>query len=96
VICIILKMRLKTEKTDGLLEIMGKLMPEVRKEPGNHAYYFHRVPDEPNSFVFYEQYEDEAALMAHRAHIAEYGIDMNNLSDMLVEPPDRQVLELFE
>ena len=95
-ICIILKMRLKPEKTQGLLEIMRKLIPEVRQEPGNHAYYFHRVPGEDNSFVFYEQYEDEAALMAHRAHIAEYGIDMNNLADMLAEPPDRQVLELFE
>ncbi len=94
-ICIILKMRLKPDKVDGLLETMRRLIPEVRKEPGNHAYYFHRVPDDANSFVFYEQYEDEAALMAHRAHIAEYGIDMNNLGEMLVEPPDRQVYELF-
>ena len=95
-ICIILKMRVKPEKTAGLLEIMRRLKPEVDKEPGNHAYHFHRVPGDENSFVFYEQYEDEAALMAHRAHIAEYGIDMNNLSELLAEPPDRQVLELFE
>jgi len=94
-ICIILKMKLKPENVEGLLETMRKLIPEVRKEPGNHAYYFHRVPEDPNRFVFYEQYEDEAALMAHRAHIAEYGIDMNNLSELLAEPPDRQVVELF-
>ncbi|MEL0083362.1 MAG: hypothetical protein VW985_10035 [Gammaproteobacteria bacterium] len=29
-------------------------------------------------------------LMAYRAHIAEYGIDMNNLSDMPVEPSSCQ------
>ena len=94
-ICIGLKMKLRPEKVDGLLETRFKLIPEVRKEPGNYAYYFHRVPAQPNSFVFYEQYEDEAALMAHRAHIAEYGIDMNNLGEMLAERPDRQVYEPF-
>jgi quinol monooxygenase YgiN len=46
--------------------------------------------------VFYEQYADEAALLAHREHIARYGIDMNNLAELLAVPPQRQVLELFE
>ncbi|MEL0083361.1 MAG: antibiotic biosynthesis monooxygenase [Gammaproteobacteria bacterium] len=54
-ICIILKMKLKPEKVGGLLETMHKLIPEVRKRPGNHANYFHRVPDQPDSFLFYEQ-----------------------------------------
>ncbi len=70
-ICIILKLRLKADKVDGLLQTMRRLIPEVRKEAGNHAYYFHRVPGEENCFVFYEQYADEAALLAHRAHISE-------------------------
>lgn len=94
-ICLIVKMTIKPEKVDGLIETMKKLVPEVHKEPGNHAYIPHKVPGEPNAFVFYEQYEDEAALMAHREHIAKYGIDMKNLDDMLEKPLERQVLELL-
>ncbi len=35
-------------------------------------------------------------LQTHRARIARYGIDMNNLAELLDGPPQRQVLELFE
>lgn len=95
-ICITLRMTVKPERVAGLLDTMRRLIPEVRKEPGNRLYLFHRVPGTDNEFVFYEQYVDEAALLAHRAHIARYGIDMNNLADLLAAPPQRQVLELFE
>lgn len=95
-ICITLRLIVKPEWVDGLLDTMRRLIPEVRKEPGNHAYFFHRVPGTSNEFVFYEQYADQAALLAHREHIARYGIDMNNLGDLLDGPPQRQVLELFE
>ena len=95
-ICITLRMTVKPERVEGLLDTMRRLIPEVRKEPGNRAYFFHRVPGTQNEFVFYEQYVDEAALMAHRAHIAQHGVDMNNLADLLVGPPQRQVLELFD
>lgn len=95
-ICIMLRMTVKSERVEGLLDTMRRLIPEVRKEPGNRAYFFHRVPGTDNEFVFYEQYVDEASLLAHREHIARYGIDMNNLSELLAAPPQRQVLELFE
>lgn len=95
-ICITLRMTVKPGRVAGLLDTMRRLIPEVRNEPGNRAYFFHRVPGTDNEFVFYEQYADQAALLAHREHIARHGIDMNNLTELLAAPPQRQVLELFE
>ena len=94
-ICLLVKMTVKPEKIDGLIETLRVLVPKVREEPGNHAYLPHRVPGEPNVLVFYEQYENEAALDAHRQHIAQYGIDLKNLDDLLAKPLERQVLELL-
>lgn len=94
-ICITLRMTVKPGRIEDLLDTMRRLIQEVRKEPGNRAYFFHRVPGTDNEFGFYEQYVDQAALLAHREHIARYGIDMNNLTELLAAPPQRQVLELF-
>lgn len=47
-ICITLRLIVKPERVDGLLDTMRRLIPEVRKEPGNHAYFFHRVPGTSN------------------------------------------------
>jgi quinol monooxygenase YgiN len=35
-------------------------------EPGCHAYYVNRSNDNPDYFLIYEQYDDEAALEVHR------------------------------
>lgn len=64
--------------------IMRAAAPKVRQEPGNRAYIFHRSKDNPQVFMFYEEYTDEAALDAHRKHLKEMGI---NLLSMLEGPP---------
>lgn len=56
--------------------IMRAAVPKVREEPGNHAYVFHRSTENPLVFMFYEEYSDQAALDAHRAHLKEMGIDL--------------------
>jgi quinol monooxygenase YgiN len=61
--------------------IIRDAVPKVRAEPGNHAYIFHRAPDNPRSFMFYEQYDDQAALETHRAHLREMGIDLMSFLD---------------
>lgn len=38
----------------------------TRQEPGCRAYIAHQSQKDPRKFVLYEQYEDEAALDAHR------------------------------
>ena len=70
--------------------IMRIAVPKVREEPGNHAYIFYRSMQDPRVFLFYEEYDDHAALEAHRAHLREMGI---NLGALLDGPP---TLELYE
>jgi quinol monooxygenase YgiN len=60
---------------------MRAAVPKVREEPGNHAYIFHRAQDNPRVFMFYEEYDDQAALDAHRAHLKELGIDLRAALD---------------
>ena len=61
--------------------IMRAAVPKVREEPGNQAYIFHRSKDNPRVFMFYEEYDDQAALDAHRAHLREMGIDLRAMLD---------------
>lgn len=61
--------------------IMRAAVPKVREEPGNQAYIFHRSKDNPRVFMFYEEYDDQAALEAHRAHLREMGIDLRAMLD---------------
>jgi quinol monooxygenase YgiN len=70
--------------------MMRAAVPKVRQEPGNHAYILHRSTQDARVFMLYEEYDDEAALDAHRAHLREMGID---LRAMLEGAP---VLELYE
>ncbi|MDH3603885.1 MAG: antibiotic biosynthesis monooxygenase [Candidatus Tectomicrobia bacterium] len=73
-----------TVKAGGEAEFertMRAAVPKVREEPGNHAYVFHRSKDNPQVFMFYEEYTDEDALTAHRAHLKEMGIDLRAVLD---------------
>jgi quinol monooxygenase YgiN len=75
------KLTVKAGQEDEFERVMRMAVPKVREEPGNHAYLFHRSTERPNVFMFYEAYEDEAALTAHRAHLREMGIDLRAMLD---------------
>jgi quinol monooxygenase YgiN len=60
---------------------MRAVVPKVHAEPGNRAYILHRSADNPRMFMFYEQYTDQAALDAHRAHLKELGINLASIID---------------
>ena len=70
--------------------IMSIAVPKVREEPGNRVYIFHRSMQDSRVFMLYEEYDDQAALEAHRAHLREMGIDLGALLD---GPP---VVEFYE
>src|SRR5713226_4054511 len=70
--------------------IMRMAVTKVREEPGNHAYIFHRSTQDARVFLFYEEYDDQAALEAHRAHLRDMGIDLRALLD---GPP---IVEFYE
>jgi quinol monooxygenase YgiN len=62
-------------KGDALAALLTEQAGVVRKaEPGCLVYRPHRSTTDPDLFVFYEVYEDEAALDVHRSapHLADY------------------------
>jgi len=61
---------------DQVAQIFRKLQAASRQEPGCLAYTVHRHNSNPRRFFIYEQYQDEAALEAHRnsPHFQEYAV----------------------
>ena len=55
--------RVKPEHIDAFEEMGKQLVEATHKEPGCKTYRLHKSAD--NTYVFYEVYEDAAALKAH-------------------------------
>ncbi|MDP9049624.1 MAG: antibiotic biosynthesis monooxygenase [Acidobacteriota bacterium] len=51
---------------DGIADLVQKLTPPSRQEPGCVNYIAHFVEGEPATVLIYEQYVDETALEHHR------------------------------
>jgi quinol monooxygenase YgiN len=75
------KLTVKAGQEQEFERIMRAAVPKVREEPGNQAYILHRSTQEPRVFMVYEEYDDQAALEAHRAHLREMGIDLRTMLD---------------
>jgi quinol monooxygenase YgiN len=48
-------------------EIIRIMQEHTRREPGCRYYVGHQSTEDPRQFMFYEAYDDKAALDAHRA-----------------------------
>jgi (4S)-4-hydroxy-5-phosphonooxypentane-2,3-dione isomerase len=48
-------------------ELMRAMEQHTRNEPGCVSYIGHQSTTDPRRFFFYETYQDDAALAAHRA-----------------------------
>ena len=75
VITVVAKIRAAKGKGDALAALLKEQAGVVRKnEPGCLVYRPHRSPKDPDLFLFYEQYRDDAAFDAHRKapHLAQY------------------------
>src|SRR5258708_36278588 len=86
------KITIKRGREDEFARIIRDAVPKVRTEPGNHAYILHRSKDNPRMFMAYEQYTEQAALDAHRAHLNEMGIDLASFID---REPVREFYDLL-
>ncbi len=84
------KLTVKAGKEQEFEDTMKKVVPEVRKEPGNRAYSMCRSKKDPRVFMFYEEYVDDEAFAAHRKHLGELGV---NLAAALDGAPE---LEFFD
>jgi len=74
-ICVAVTYVIKAGHEGEALGLFAPLAEATRKEPGCRMYVVHRSTTEPRRFFLYEQYDDQAALDAHRAapHFETYG-----------------------
>lgn len=73
-ICVAVTYVIKAGHEEEAAAIFGPLTEKTRQEPGCRFYLAHRSPTDPRRFFLYEQYDDQAALDAHRAapHFEQY------------------------
>jgi quinol monooxygenase YgiN len=75
VLTVVAKIRAAKGKGDALAALLKEQVEAVRKaEPGCLVYRPHRSTKDPELFIFYEQYKDDAAFDLHRKapHLAAY------------------------
>ena len=70
------KLNVKAGQEQEFERIMSIVAPKIREEPGNQTYICHRSMQDPRVFMVYEEYDDQAALEAHRAHLHAMRIDL--------------------
>jgi len=70
------RMSFRPENREEISTILRELTDASRAEPGCISYIPHRVESDPDTIVIYEQYQDQAALDAHRhsPHFALYAV----------------------
>jgi len=66
-ICVAVTYVIQPGREAEAVELFGKLTEATRAEPGCRMYLAHRSTTDPRRFFLYEQYDDQAALDAHRA-----------------------------
>ena len=75
VLTVVARLRAAKGKGDALAALLTEQAGVVRKaEPGCLVYRPHRSQTDPDSFIFYEMYRDQAAFDAHRKalHLVAY------------------------
>jgi quinol monooxygenase YgiN len=56
----------KDGEVEAALDIIARFAPEARKEPGLELLTIQQSPDDPQKFMFYEIFSDEAAFAVHQ------------------------------
>ena len=66
-IVLVARYQVKPDKADDVEAALQRMAPLVKAhEPGCRLYQVSRSTEDPNRFLLYEQYVDQAALEAHR------------------------------
>ena len=68
-ICVAVTYVVKPGNEEEAAELFRKMTGHTRTEPGCRFYLAHRSTADPRRFFLYEQYDDQAALDAHRARL---------------------------
>lgn len=63
---IVARWRAKPGERAKVEALLRQLIEAVRSEPGNLGFVVHRLREDPDEFLLYETYKDEAAFLTHR------------------------------
>ena len=66
-ITVFAKWRVQDGHLDAVTNLFTELVNQTRQEDGNLFYTVHQSNTDPNTFMLYEAYVDDAAVAAHRA-----------------------------
>lgn len=84
-IALVAKLKVLEGKGDEFAAAASEMVAAVGREEAGRAlmYTLHRSTEDPNSFVFYEQYADDDALKAHGTteHMKAFGGKIRGLLD---------------
>ena len=90
---LVVRMRAKEGEEERAVEVMHELAQASRQEPGCEAYVPCRDPEDPRSFLFYEQYADKAAFEAHGASPHFQELAAGKLFGLMESPRERSFYE---
>jgi len=62
---IVARVKVKEGQEAAFISVAGVLVEATRKEPGCLFYTLYQSPMDPKSFIFYEEYKDQAAFESH-------------------------------
>ena len=62
---LVVRMKVAEGNEDRVAEIVPELAEASRKEPGCELYIPTRDPEDPRTYLFFEQYRDKAAFEEH-------------------------------
>ena len=84
----------KKGKEDALKKELMTLIEPTRNEKGCIQYNLHQFFDDPESFIFYEHWENEETLAKHKEseHLKKC---VHNIKNLIAEHPQVRFLELL-
>ena len=80
---LVVRMKAKEGEEGKALETARELAEATRQEPGCEAYIPCQDPEDPRSFLFYEQYRDKAAFEEHGASEHFQRLALGGLFDLM-------------
>ena len=93
-IVLVARYQVKPGKAGEVLEALSRMAPLVKeREPGCKLYQVNRSREDPDHFLLYEQYVDQAAFEGHRTtlHFKEI---IKEIVIPLLDKREREVYEL--
>lgn len=87
------KIQIKSSQKEKFIELAEKCLIPSRKEPGSLSYSFYEDQTQPNTFLYFEEWRDQAALDYHfqTPYFKEF---IAQASDLFVSPPEIKVYEI--